>query len=170
MLQPTLPCLSVLILTIAALAPLDAGAQEAPGPAKSHTEEHAYYKHVLGVFIGAAHEEFGRRENGFALGIEYEYRLGQRFGVGAIVEHTVGDLDTWVYALPFAYHNGPWKLYAAPGIEEAENGRERMLRLGVEYGFHFNKWEVSPQVDVDIIGREGEVFVLGVTFARGFGL
>ena len=45
-----------------------------------------------------------------------------------------------------------------------------MLRRGVEYGFHFNQWEVSPQVDVDIIGREGEVFVLGVTIAREFDL
>ena len=28
-------------------------------------------------------------------------------GVGIILEHTFGNLDTCVYALPFAYHGGP---------------------------------------------------------------
>jgi len=159
--ERTLPAGTFLIIAIAALLPITVSAEE-------HTTEHAYHEHVLGVFVGAAHEDFGRRENGFVLGVEYEYRLGPRFGIGAIVEHTYGNLDTWVYALPLAYHSGPWKLYAAPGIEEAEGGSERILRLGAEYGFHAGGWEISPQVDVDFIGREGEVFVLGLTFARGF--
>ncbi|MEE4161219.1 MAG: hypothetical protein V2I25_01850, partial [Woeseiaceae bacterium] len=90
------------------------------------------------------------------------------FGIGAIVEHTYGDLDIYVYAVPFAYHNGPWKLYVAPGVEEGEGGSLGMLRVGVEHGFHVGKWEISPQVDVDFVERESDVFVIGVVFARGF--
>lgn len=158
----------VLLAATIALVPGTLLAEEtAHGESQSHGS-HAYHTNILGLFVGVAHEEFGRRENGAAIGIEYEYRFGPRFGIGGIVEHTYGDLDTWVYAIPFAYHNGPWKLYAAPGIEEGEAGSERMLRLGVEYGFHMGKWEISPQVDIDIVEREGEVYVLGVVFARGF--
>ena len=153
-----------LLIAIAVLAPTGAFAEE------THAADRSYSRHMLGLFVGAAHEEFGRRDNGLALGLEYEYRFESRFGAGVILEHTYGNLDTWVYALPFAYHNGPWKLYAAPGVEEGEAGSEAMLRLGVEYGFHVGNWEISPQVDVDFIEREGEVFVLGLTFARGFDL
>lgn len=158
-----------LLAALAALLPTGASADDTAHAAGNPSGPHGYYRHIAGVFLGGAHEEFGNREDGFAIGIEYEYRFGPRFGVGAILEHTYGNLDTWVYALPFAYHNGPWKLYAAPGIEEAESGSERMLRLGVEYGFHVGQWEISPQLDVDFIEREGEVFVLGVVFAKGFG-
>jgi hypothetical protein len=160
---------AALIAAFAIFAPTSVNARDAANLAESHAAEHGYARHTLGLFVGAAHEEFGRRDNGLVLGIEYEYRFGPRFGVGAILEHTYGNLDTWVYALPFAYHNGPWKLYAAPGIEETEESSERMLRLGLEYGFHAEKWEISPQLDVDFIEREGEVFVIGLTFARGFG-
>lgn len=164
MVQRILARAPALLVAIAVLAPSGVFAED------EHATDHSYNRHMLGLFVGAAHEEFGRRDNGLALGLEYEYRLGSRFGVGAMLEHTYGNLDIWVYALPFAYHNGPWKFYVAPGIEDGEAGSERMLRLGVEYGLHFDNWEISPQVDVDFIEREGEVFVLGLTFARGFDL
>ena len=133
-----------------------------------HTKGYGYHDHIVGLFVGGATEEFGRRENGAVIGLEYEYRFGPRFGIGAIVEHTYGDLDIYVYALPFAYHNGPWKFYVAPGVEEGEGGSEGMLRVGVEHGFHVGKWEISPQVDIDFVERESDVFVIGVVFARGF--
>lgn len=160
----------IALATLAALAPGMLLAEEGAHADSPAHGSHPYHTHILALFVGGAHEEFGRRENGAAIGIEYEYRFGPRFGVGAILEHTYGDLDTWVYAIPFAYHNGPWKFYAAPGIEEGEAGSERMLRLGVEYGFHVGRWEISPQVDIDVVEREGEVYVLGLTFARGFDL
>jgi hypothetical protein len=118
---------------------------------------------IVGVLIGGAREH---RDDGAVLGLEYEHRFTENFGLGAIAEHTFGDFNTWVYALPFAYHQGHWKLYAAPGNERRKGENESMFRLGVEYGIHFEHWEVSPQVDLDFVGDE-KVYILGVTFAKG---
>lgn len=126
--------------------------------------EHAYHRHVIALFAGVAHE--GARDNGLALGIEYEHRLNARFGIGVLAEHTFGDIDTWVYAVPFAYHRGPWKVYAAPGIEDGEHGSESLLRLGGEYGFEVGEWEIAPQIDLDLVDGE-ETWVVGVTFGKG---
>ncbi len=56
---------------------------------------------------------------------------------------------------------------AAPGIEDGEHGTEKLVRIGAEYGFEVKGWEISPQVDLDFVDGD-QVFVLGVTFGRGF--
>ena len=159
-------------LSFAILASVTSGIvraqQESTSEESAHQPSHGHHKNVIGFFVGEAYEDGGSRDNGLALGLEYERRLSARFGIGALVEHTYGDLAVLVYAVSFAYHKGPWKLYAAPGIEETDSGNERMLRLGIEYGFSVGEWEISPQFDVDLVDREAEVFVFGVTFARGF--
>ena len=154
--------LSLLVL----LAPATAPAEDEAGA--GHDPAHGHHDNAIGFFLGFATEEAGSRENGLALGVEYERRLNRQFGIGAIVEHTYGDLDVWVYAVSFAYHTGSWRLYAAPGIEDTHHGSEGMLRLGVEYGIPVGGWEIAPQFDIDFVEREAEVLVIGVTFARGF--
>jgi hypothetical protein len=141
---------------------------ESPSGESAHPAVHGHYENAVGIFLGFATEDVGSRENGLALGLEYERRLNSKFGIGGIVEHTYGDLDVWVYGLSFAYHTGPWRLYVAPGIEDTDRGDERLLRFGVEYGFAVGKWEIAPQLDIDLVDREAEVFVFGLTFARGF--
>ena len=116
-------------------------------------------------FVGVTHE--GRRDNGAALGIAYERLLTSSFGLGAIAEHTFGDLDFRVYAVPFAYHTGPWRLYVAPGVEDGDHGTESLVRLGAEYAFDVNRWEISPQLTVDFVDGE-EVFVLGTVLGKRF--
>lgn len=127
--------------------------------------EHAHEPNYIAVFVGAASEE--RRESGLALGIEYERRLNASLGVGAIVERTFGDIDATIYALPIAYHSGPWKLYAAPGTENGDAGNDALMRFGAEYGFEVNKWEIAPQLDIDFIDGD-RVLVLGITFGIGY--
>lgn len=126
---------------------------------------HEFHRNFLAGFIGVTHED--RRDNGLALGIEYERRLNKSFGIGLLAEYTIGDLDFWVYAVPFAYHTGRWKLYIAPGIEDGEGGTESLVRLGAEYAFEVGEWEISPQLDVDFVDGE-EVLVLGVVIGKGF--
>lgn len=121
--------------------------------------------HTLGVFVGDTTE--GQRANGVTLGLEYEYRLNERFGIGAIAEHVWGDFNTNVYVLPVAAHYGPWKIYAGAGVEDGEHGSEPLFRVGIEYGFHTGGYEISPQIDVDFVGGE-ELVVFGIVIARPF--
>ena len=130
-----------------------------------HESTHDFHRNILALFVGVTHEE--RRENGAALGIEYERRLNESFGVGLVAEHTFGDLDFWVYAVPFAYHTGRWKLFIAPGVEDTDRGSESLVRLGGEYAYEVGTWEISPQLIVDFVDGE-QVLVLGVTIGKGF--
>jgi hypothetical protein len=153
---------AVVSLAIAAtlVGPIAMGAeQETPAEGGEQAEN------VLAVFVGVARE--GRRNNGLALGVEYERRLGERFGIGALAEHTFGDIDTWVYAIPFAYHTQHWKFYLAPGTEHSERGNESLLRIGAERAFEIGFWEIAPQLDVDFVNSE-QVYVFGVTLSKRF--
>ncbi len=133
---------------------------------EAHSEEHAFHRNVIGVFAGVTSES--RREEAFTLGIEYERRLSERFGVGGLVERAMGDLEFWVYAVTFAYHEGPWKFYGGPGIEDSDaHGNEFLFRVGVEYAWEVGSYEIAPQLDVDFVDGEHEL-VLGLVLARGF--
>jgi hypothetical protein len=125
-----------------------------------------YHKNVLGVFAGVTHA--GRRKNAPALGIEYERRISESFGIGGVAEYTAGDAEVWVALIPFSYRVHHWKFYVAPGIEDGHHGTEELVRLGGEYAFHLSGgWEIAPQVNVDIVDGE-DVWVFGLVFARGF--
>jgi hypothetical protein len=128
--------------------------------------EGGHHPNLIAVFTGVTHN--GRRENDPALGLEYERRINERFGIGALAEYTFSDHGIWVYAVPFAYHHREWKFYIAPGVEDGEHGSERMIRLGAEYAFELKDgWEISPQIDVDFVDGE-DVWVFGLTFGKGF--
>ena len=128
--------------------------------------ESSYHKNIIGLFTGITHKNRGTNE--FAVGLEYERRFTEHFGVGAVAEYTGGDADVWIYAVPFAWHTGHWKFYLAPGVEDGHHGSEELVRIGGEYAFHLSGgWEIAPQVNVDIVDSE-EVWVFGVVFALGF--
>ena len=98
----------ILAAGLSAVGTSPAYAEESEHESESgHEAAHDFHPNFLGMFVGVTSES--RREKGIALGIEYERRLNKSFGVGLVAEHTVGDLDFWVYAVPFAYHTGRWK-------------------------------------------------------------
>ena len=72
-----------------------------------------------------------------------------------------------MYGVPFAYHNGQWKLYIAPGVEDGKHGTEFVARIGGEYAFEAGSWEISPQINVDFVDNE-EIWVLGVVIGKEF--
>ena len=108
-----------------------------------------------------------RRENGVALGFAYERLVSESFAIGVLAEHTFGDLDFTVYAVPFAFRTGRWKFYIAPGVEDGDHGTESLVRLGSEFAFEVGTWEISPHLAVDFVGGE-EVLIPGVVFGKGF--
>ena len=144
--------------------PFATTAEEAPAGGEHHAPHS-----VLGVFIGDTVEDrrTDERRDGLTLGLEYEYRAAEHFGVGLTAEYVGGDADNFVFVLPVAYHSGPWKLYAGPGLEVGEGHSEPLLRVGAEYGFHVGDYEISPQLDLDFVNGE-RLFIFGVVFAREF--
>lgn len=141
-------------------------AEESHHAEQDGSHGHHYHKNVAGVFAGITHA--GRRKNAPAIGFEYSHRFTEHFSVGGVAEYTGGDADVWIAAVPFGWHLGHWKLYAAPGIEDGHHGTEELLRLGVEYAFAMGGgWEVAPQVNLDLVDSE-DVWVFGLVFARGF--
>jgi hypothetical protein len=143
-------------LAVAAAGDHDAGT--------THDESHQFHANTIGLFIGVTDEG---REEAAALGIEYERRINDSFGVGVLAEYASGDLDFWVFAVPFGYHNGPWKLYAAPGVEDGDAGSEFLVRVGAEYAFEIGEFEIAPQFNLDFVDGE-EVWVAGLLIAKGF--
>ena len=138
-----------------------------PAAAESAEHGHEYAPNLVAAFVGITSED--RRENGLSLGLEYERRLSRSFGIGALAELTFGDIEVWVFAVPFAFHTGPWKFYVAPGFENADDtdDNESLIRVGGEYGFEVGRWEIAPQLDVDLV--DGDVVLVGgVTFGWGF--
>jgi len=130
----------------------------------AHEASHEYHPNLLGLFIGVTDEG---REEALTIGVEYERRINKSFGIGVFAEHLFGDANFWVYGVPFAYHNGRWKLYIAPGVEDGKHGSEFLARIGGEYAFEAGSWEISPQINLDFVDSE-EIWVLGVVFGKGF--
>jgi hypothetical protein len=130
------------------------------------SEEHSFHSNFIGVFLGATRKS--RRTEAFTLGLEYNRRFTEHFGMGVLAEKVFADDEFNVYALGFAYYAGPWKVYAAPGLEKSSHhGNEFLLRVGVEYAFKAGPLEISPQIDLDFVGGE-QVLVFGVTIGKGF--
>jgi len=125
------------------------------------------HKNFLGVFLGLAAES-DSSENGLALGLEYERLLSPSIGLGAVVERTFDDLESWSYIAPVAYHTGHWKFYVGPGIEDPDDhDSEFLVRVGVEYGIDINGWELAPQFDIDFVDGD-EVYVFGFVLGKPF--
>jgi len=133
--------------------------------ASGHESSHEFHKNVVSFFAGVSHA--GRRDNGGALGIGYDRLLTKSFSIGVLAEHTFGDGDFWVYAVPFAYRVDRWKFLVALGFEDGAHGTESLVRLGVEYAFEAGSWEISPQLAVDFVDGD-EILLFGVVFGKGF--
>ncbi len=154
----------VLLLWMLSVSPILAGSDGSESVSSRETVDEFSPNHIAFI-LGAAHE--ARRENGGIIGVEYERRLSQSFGIGALAEHTFGDLDFWIYAIPFGYHIDRWKLYVAPGIEDGHLGTELLIRVGGEYSFEVGSWEFSPTVDIDFVDSEVAIGG-GVSIGWGF--
>ncbi|MDH4056752.1 MAG: hypothetical protein OEW73_13330 [Gammaproteobacteria bacterium] len=135
-----------------------------PAAASEESEHEEHHRNELAMFVGVTHE---RRENGFALAVEYERRISKRFGIGALAERTWGDFDFWVYAVPLTIHADRWRFGIAPGIEQSDGHRKLLGRFAIGYDFETARAVVTPGLSIDVV--EGEaVYVLGVSVGTGF--
>jgi hypothetical protein len=130
-----------------------------------HHGEHEPHRNYVALFTGLTHEE--RRDNAFTLGLEYARAVGARVTIGALAEHAFGDHSFWILAVPFGYKLGQWRAIVAPGVELAESESHNLVRLGIEYEFVVDGWEVAPAFGLDFV-EEDVIPIYGVVFARGF--
>jgi hypothetical protein len=127
----------------------------------------AQEQNEVGLFLGGSHHS---HENGFSVGLDYEHRISDMFGVGGLVEYTTEDFDSWVVAAPVYIH--PYmglRLLAAPGFENRESENKFLVRAGIAYNIPVAKGvSVTPEYNVDFITNGEKVQVYGVSVGIGF--
>lgn len=162
--------LTIFIFFISAFVPL-AIAEE---PHDEHA--HEFHRHHSALIISNTQNEEG--DNGFTVGVDYEYRFNQWAGIGGLVEYAGGDFEHLVLAVPLYIHPYKnWLLVVAGGAEvhkehdeheENKQKREWIVRTGIAYQFPFaDKWTIAPVFNVDFSEHE-TLFVYGIAIGFGF--
>ena len=130
-------------------------------------DEAEHEKNRVAGFIGITDEN--RRERALTLGVDYSRALSPSFSIGVGIERALGDLDFTVLTVPIAYHLGEWAFFAGPGWENVddEEGTENLIRVGIEYGFEMDGYEIAPAFMMDFIDGE-VVLILGVAIGLRF--
>lgn len=155
------------IISASALAMLICCGTAAAAEESGHAQSHEFHRNTIAGFIGITGEE--RREGALTLGVEYERRFSEAFGVVLSVERALGDLDFTVLTVPFAWHSGPWTFSAGPGVEfpDHDDHNEFLVRGSVLYVFDRHNYEIAPKFTMDVVA--GDVVLLGgVVIGFGF--
>ena len=149
-----------LVFAITLLAPAAASAADLP-------------HHHLALFSGYAKEtKPGRADaNGFALGLEWEMRFHEKWGIGAVIEFLGQDtVRNVLVVVPFSFHPvGHWRLIFGPGMEFTPTKDKFAVRLGVGYEIPLGgHWSLAPEVFVDLIDSGENTWVGGLALGYEF--
>jgi len=151
------------LLVAAIIVPNEVMAEEETQSEHSSEFEH---RHSVAFFMGNTHDG---SEDGFSVGLDYEYRLSETNGIGGLIEYASGELDSWVVAAPlFIYPYKGLRLVVALGFEYGHSETEFLVRTGIAYEFEMGeRWTITPKFNVDFVDSE-EKYVYGVAFGYGF--
>ncbi len=133
------------------------------------TETSEVGTHALNLFAGASLTE---SEEGVSVGLDYEYRVTDLFGVGAFVDVAGGDFRS--VALGAAVYIHPIErvvLVVGPGFDVDGSDGAFLLRLGGFYEFPVGKagkYVIAPAVYYDFVDGHENVIVIGVSFGVKF--
>lgn len=132
----------------------DAAAEEAERPNR------------IGLFLGATTKD---SHTGFTIGLEYERRLSELIGVGAVAEATPNGRE-FVGAVPVFFHPvGGLAFSIGPGFS-VENGHAHFLvRFGVGWDFELPAGlSLAPTVSYDLTEGTEDAVVYGVLLSYVF--
>jgi hypothetical protein len=127
--------LAFLFASLLLLVPLESLAEESEHA--EHTEAH-YHRHHIGLFLGNTHEE---GEDEFTVGLDYEYRFTQYFGIGVLLEYVGEDEREGIGLVPLFIH--PYKGFrfmVGPGVKPKAEETKFVWRLGIGYRFPIRNW------------------------------
>lgn len=123
--------------------------------------------HHLSMLVGNTHAR--GESDSFTVGLDYEYRVNELLGVGAVFERAFGVLDaTTILAVADIHFLNGLIVQVGPGFEH--NGGEDVFvgRIGALYEFEFNNYTLSPQLHWDYHDGEANTVVSGVAFGFSF--
>jgi hypothetical protein len=149
---------------------------------KDHTSEEKHqhtHKHHLSMFNGIT-SNFTHHSNDYSIGIDYEYRLNEKIGLGFIGEYINTKDGEWVTGLPVFIHfakglkaiGSPILINKAEHTEDhsthsdPKRKTEFAFRAGLSYSLHWKKMSIGPVVNFDI--GESQSLVYGISIGIGF--
>ncbi|MFN8847753.1 MAG: hypothetical protein ACK5V3_12020 [Bdellovibrionales bacterium] len=123
------------------------------------------HHHHVSLFTGATHLDdvsYG------TLGLEYEYRLTERWGVGGLYEKIDTEHPITITMLFACLHLGDLGLTGSYGKEEYDGHSKYLKRIGATYNFYFNQYTVAPNVAYDFIDGGKTDVVYGILWGVVF--
>ena len=104
------------------------------------------------------------------MGIDYEYRVSDFLGVGAIAEHVFSPFKATTLIAAADLHL--WRglaLQTGPGAVVADDEAFFIYRFGFLYEFELGHgFTISPQLHYDIGDGEADEIIYGFAFGRAF--
>ena len=138
--------------------------------AESEGVEH---RHKIFLFGGVSQED---SEIDGSLGLGYEYRFTELFGVAGMAEFTGGEIErSMAFGIGATVH--PYKgLYfvIGPGFEVVEpehEDREELFLFRIGVGYHFEltpRWSLAPEFNVDFVSGGETKLVYGLALGYAF--
>ncbi|MHC4957017.1 MAG: hypothetical protein ACYTGN_01480 [Planctomycetota bacterium] len=148
--------------------------EEAPDAAERHAfDEHfkrASGHHFVNLFLGVVANR--RDQNGETIGIDYEYRISQKFGAGAFIDWSLGTARFAVLGVAAYWHPlDRFSLLTGPGVEvpveSGVEGHENMLwRTGGFYEFVAGEITIAPALFFDFVEGGEWTVVAGLNFGK----
>ncbi len=134
---------------------------------------HAIPHHHINVFAGLGVETKRDHadEEGFAIGIGYEYRFHQNWGIGLALEGLGQDtIRDAVVVVPLSLHpGGHWRLVTGPGYEFTDTKDKPLWRLQAGYEFPMRgDWTFSPELIADFVEGGALTWIGGIAIGRTF--
>jgi hypothetical protein len=137
-----------------------------------HQAPHPHSNH-LALFTGAT-TNFEHDSTDFTIGVDYEYRVSDMFGIGLFGEIVYAGHRETIVGVPFFFHmdDAPLKIVLAPGVIMAEDHHHHkyekfLFRAGLGYDIHMGAYSITPTLNADLV--DGDVsLVYGLAFGIGF--
>lgn len=130
------------------------------------TEDEA--PHHLSIFIGDTHV-IDENEDGYTIGIDYEYRVNEVLGIGTVIEHAAQDIKANTILAVADIHTPIGLIFQiGPGYEFGEDENNPLFRFGGLYEFEYESYTISPQVHFDMVKDEDNSLVFGFAIGRAF--
>lgn len=147
------------------------------GSGDTSEKEHTWHANHAAVFVGGMSPIHESKETSLALGINYERRITQAFGVEALADFTIGSHErTALFAAGVTYRpfsDTGLKLMTGPGFElEDHDGHGENVNfiygVGAAWEFHLGQVSLAPTVYADFLGETKTNITFGIGLGTGF--